>query len=207
MAPMSTLLMAENCDDSATTSTHEFQEAKQPLSPSQGKRVRFDHHVDVKEVEHVNDMVDGRIGACWYTEEDFVSIKQGMIITLRLILANKALHDDQCARGLESRTPTGCKLRKQNKLNALSAVWEEQVAQWKQEVTDEEAISFVYQQQSYQSRAIARRRALQDQDEAREYLGLQKGQAKSSAGGVSFDELSSNTQEASVRASLLASAA
>jgi hypothetical protein len=80
------------------------------------------------------------------------------------MMAKKPMSSDHCTRGLEFRAPAGAKLRKKNKIDALTAVWNEQVTQWKDNRTDEEAISLVYQQQSQKSRMCARRMGIHDQN-------------------------------------------
>eukprot|EP00339_Tiarina_fusa_P030045 CAMPEP_0117031636 /NCGR_PEP_ID=MMETSP0472-20121206/22715_1 /TAXON_ID=693140 ORGANISM="Tiarina fusus, Strain LIS" /NCGR_SAMPLE_ID=MMETSP0472 /ASSEMBLY_ACC=CAM_ASM_000603 /LENGTH=124 /DNA_ID=CAMNT_0004740001 /DNA_START=1 /DNA_END=375 /DNA_ORIENTATION=- len=91
-----------------------------------------------------------------------------MIVTIRLMMANKPIGDGQCSRGLEFRTPSGAKKRKKNKLDALTAVWNEQVSQWNEHKTDEFAISFVYQQQNQKCREQALRFGRHDEKAAEE---------------------------------------
>ena len=203
---MSALITDQNLDDSATCSTDGFPETKKPLVPASpsSKRVSFGSHVDIQEVPHINDMEDDLIADTWYNDEDFAIIKQGMVVTVRLMMANKPVDESQTTRGLEFRTPAGSKQRKHNKLKALTAVWNEQVAQWKRNFADAEAISFVYQQQSYASQAVARQLALKDQVDARLYLGLEESEQLGAS--LTFESASS-TLDSPERSSILPSAA
>ncbi|KAG7359761.1 hypothetical protein IV203_034859 [Nitzschia inconspicua] len=133
--------------------------------------VRFEQHVDVQEVPHLRDIPAEEVSATWYNSEDFNVIKKSLVVTLRLMLANKPVGSDQCTRGLEFRTPHGAKYRKKNKLEALTAVWNEQVAQWKDNVTDDEAIRRVYLEQSEKCRETARKFGLHDERAVQKYLG------------------------------------
>ena len=69
---------------------------------------------------------------------------------------------------------------------------------------DDEAISFVYQQQSYASQAVARQLALKDQVDARLYLGLEESEQPPAP--VSFENTSSPL-DSPERSSILPSAA
>ena len=112
-------------------------------------------------------MTEEEIHTIWYTQEDFSLIKKSMVITIRLMMASKPISKDQCTRGLEFRTPSGAKQRKKNKLDALTAVWNEQVSQWNENKSDEFAISFVYQQQTSKCRDQALKFGLHDEKAAK----------------------------------------
>ena len=130
---------------------------------SKYRSVRFASEVDVKEVPHLNNVPEDEHVATWYSVEDFDEMKKDMIATVRLMITNKPVGEDRCTRGLEFRTPAGARLRKQTKLEALTAVWNEQVSQWKRHETDEERISIVYQRLSYKSREAAHTMGLRDE--------------------------------------------
>jgi len=135
-----------------------------------GKHVHFSSSIDVREVRHWRDLPKEETEATWYTPVEFEEIKKSLVVTIRLMMSKKPMDQEHCTRGLEFRTPVGAKLRKRNKLKALTAVWNEQVAQWKEDRADEDAISFVYQEEVHECRIIARRLALQDQKDAQRYL-------------------------------------
>jgi hypothetical protein len=152
-------------------STDSKSPEKSPLvATASMMKVRFNAHIDVREVPRLKDLPEGEVGVTWYTPVEFDRIKESLITTVRLMMAKKPIGNDYCVRGLEFRTPAGAKMRKQNKLKSLTAVWNEQVAQWKKDRTDEEAICFVYQQENHECRTVALRLGLQDEKEARRYL-------------------------------------
>jgi hypothetical protein len=150
------------------------------------RKVSFASNIDVKEVPHLKDVPEEDLKATWYTQEEFECIKKSLIVTVRLMMAMKPIDSEQCTRGLEFRTPAGAKLRKKNKLDALTAVWNEQVSQWKRNRTDEEAISFVYTEQCQKVSEVARRMASQDEKDVRRYSEIAE-QSDSSLSFVSLD--------------------
>jgi hypothetical protein len=125
--------------------------------------VAFSPNIGVKEVPQLKDVTQEEKSAVWYAAEDYEQIKKSLIVTIRLMMAKKPMSSDHCTRGLEFRAPAGAKLRKTNKIDALTAVWNEQVKQWKDDRTDEEAISRVYQQQTQKSSMSARKMGLHDE--------------------------------------------
>lgn len=141
------------------------------------KTVSFSTTVDVQEVPRLKDISEDQKTATWYTADEFNVIKQSLIATLRLMIAKKPIGADNCIRGLENRTPAAVKLRKKNRIDALSAVWHEQVAQWKENKINEKAISLAYQRQSYKSRREAYRMAKYDAKAAKSYLHGHEAQA------------------------------
>lgn len=172
------------------------------------KKVCFGASIDVREVPHLKDLPDGEAVATWYTQKEFEEIKKSMITTIRLMMAKKPIGKDHCARGLEFRTPAGAKMRKQNKLKALTAVWNEQVSQWKDDRTDEEALSIVYQQEVHECRTIALRLGLQDETEARRVLdedGSDETEADFST--ISLEDSTTNVLEEPHRSTVVPTAA
>lgn len=171
MPPMSRMQEVARWDD-APCSTDSCSTPKKPLvDPTTPiKNVRFSPSIDVREVPQLKDLPEAEAEATWYSPAEFENIKKTLVVTVRLMMAKKPLDQEQCSRGLEFRTPAGAKMRKKNKVKALTAVWNEQVAQWKQERTDEEAISFVYQKEVLECRDIALQMAMKDEKEASRYL-------------------------------------
>jgi hypothetical protein len=137
--------------------------------PRQTKAVHFRKNVDVREVPSLKSLPADEIEATWYTAEDFQVIKKTLVATVRMMIAEKPLDKDLCSRGLECRTPIGAKERKSNKLAALKAVWNEQVAQWKADVFDPEAIRAASHEQTTQCCELARQLGEFDEQEARGY--------------------------------------
>jgi hypothetical protein len=140
------------------------------IVPCEKGFVTFSQNVDVQEVPHLKDLPQEEKIATWYNNQDFERIKKSLVITLRLMMAQKPVGSDQCVRGLEFRTPQGAKFRKKTKIDALTAVWNEQVAQWKENKTDDEAIRRVYVQHSLKCREAARKFGLHDEQAVQNYL-------------------------------------
>lgn len=165
MPPMS--ITTSNWDDSMGCSSSDSCNMKgEPISV---KSVSFSTSIDIREVPLLQDVPAEERAATWYSQEDFHEIKQTLVATLRLMMAKKPVGSEYSTRGLEFKTPAGVKMRKKNKISALTAVWNEQVAQWKEDRTDEEAISFVYQRQNSKCREAARKFGLHDEKAARSY--------------------------------------
>jgi hypothetical protein len=196
------------CND-ASCSTYSKSPENSPLvAASSSKKVRFHASIDVREVPHLKDLPEGETLATWYTQTEFESIKQSLVATVRLMMAKKLIERDLCVRGLEFRTPRGAKLRKQNKLKSLTAVWNEQVAQWKEDRSDEEAISFVYQQGIHECRTVALRLGLQDEQEARRYLNEDSSdEAESDFSTIALEDSTNNTLEEPHRSTVVPTAA
>ena len=127
-------------------------------STSMKRRISFSQNVSVQEVQSHHAMPEEEKIATWYGPQEFESIKRSIVDTLRLMMSNKAMNSDEyTTRGLEFRTPAGAKIRKRNKIEALTVVWQTQVQQWQDDMTDEEAICLVYQKVSSQCRDYARK--------------------------------------------------
>jgi hypothetical protein len=159
---------------------------KSQCARDSGAFVSFEQHVDVQEVPHLRDLPPDQVAEVWYNGEDFETIKKSLVVTLRLMIANKPVGSDQCTRGLEFRTPHGAKYRKKNKVEALTAVWNEQVAQWKDNVTDDEAIRRVYIEQSTKCCETAKKFGLHDEKAVQKYLGEDSSESEDSVCSTSL---------------------
>ena len=138
--------------------------------------VTFSQRMDVREIRHFRDLSPEEIKDVWYANEDFDEIKKSLIGTLRLMMSKKPILDEEgdddelhCIRGLEFRTPQGAKRRKQIKVDALTAVWNEQVKQWQNDVVDDESIRQVYLKHSDPCRMAAYKFGIQDQLAIQDY--------------------------------------
>lgn len=162
-------------DDSKSCSSAEPQAPMKNEScyaPVGRRSVTFAKAVAVLEVQHLKDTTDAEIAATWYDTSECEAIKKGMVTTIRLMMAKKLIGSDQCTRGLEFRTPAGAKLRKKNKLESLTAVWNEQVSQWKTGTSDAEAISRVYMETSKHCGENAQKAGAYDEKAVQKYWGL-----------------------------------
>jgi hypothetical protein len=168
MPPLSTMDAQDIWDDSKECSCSNQESTlwdadKSIRSCIHPRKVSFASQVSIKEMQHRRDILAEEVSATWYNSTDFDEIKKSIIVTLRCIVAKRPLGDEQCSRGLESRTPEGTKLRKVNRINALTAVWHAQVEQWETDTINEEAIASVYQMQSAICKKAAHRAAIHDE--------------------------------------------
>lgn len=219
MPPMSTTETQQWQDASSVANSSEENEvtkislnlevSKAQCDVGTGKSVHFSKTVDVREVPPLATLPKEEIQATWYGGEEFKIIKQSLIPTIRLMMAKKPIDKNQeCSRGLEFRTPAGAKARKANKLKALRAVWNEQVAQWKSDVSNDEAIRMVYEAESAECRAMALKLGQRDEQEARKYQNEgheDENIAGSDSSSSGIDELPCIQEP--VRSSLLPTAA
>ena len=168
-------------DDSKSCSSCVLMQSKNaPCAVSMCRRtVTFASQINVQEIPHLKDIPKEEVHSTWYDNTDFENIKKSIIVTIRMMMANKPIGDDQCTRGLEFRTPAGAKLRKKNKLEALTAVWNEQVAQWQAGVTDDEAIREVYVRATAPCQDTALRAGAHDAKDVQNYLGIADDRSES----------------------------
>lgn len=118
------------------------------------KKVSFFPNVSVQEIPHIVDLDIDEIEATWYTKAEYKAVKQSVASILRLMINGGLTNneEEECTRGLEHRTPEGAMKRKANKLNAFQVVYEAQESQWEDNKHDPDAISILYQMQTYKSR-------------------------------------------------------
>jgi hypothetical protein len=162
-------------DDSKSCSSaepHAPMKNQSCYAPVGRRSVTFAKAVAVLEVQHLKDTTHAEIAATWYDTSECEAIKKGMITTIRLMMAKKPIGSDQCTRGLEFRTPAGAKFRKKNKLESLTAVWNEQVSQWKTGTSDAEAISRVYMETSKHCGEKAQKAGAYDEKAVQKCWGL-----------------------------------
>lgn len=143
-----------------------------PNQSNNGKSVKFHSRVRFKHVKHVDDYTDREYFATWYVEEDLTDIFNHCVDTVRKMVNGYQLNEDDgyCARGLEYKTPTGAKTRKQNKSKGLRTVLDEQERQRTEGKIDHEHLALLYYQAGADSRRAYRLLAMQDQAEVRPIL-------------------------------------
>jgi hypothetical protein len=162
----------DECSSGEPISTKSSAPCNYDATAQPRKHVTFATNISVHEVPHLKDLPEEELRATWYDQADFEAIKQSMIVTIRLMMANKPIGSDidQCTRGLEFRTPAGSKIRKMSKMGAVTAVWNEQVSQWKDGRNDDEAIAEVYIKHGINSNKAARVVGIQDEQVVKECL-------------------------------------
>jgi hypothetical protein len=173
MPPMSiTTTEDQTCRDECSSGEPISAKISDDATAQPRKHVTFATNISVHEVPHLKDLPEEELRATWYDQADFEAIKQSMIVTIRLMMANKPIGSDgdQCTRGLEFRTPAGSKIRKMSKMGAVTAVWNEQVSQWKNGRNDDKAIAEVYIKHGINSNKAARVVGIQDEQVVKECL-------------------------------------
>ena len=131
--------------------------------------VSFAPSIRFKPVKHIDDFTDEEIEDIWFTEYDLNVIRADCVATVRNMINNKELIDEEtnCTRGLEFKTPAGAKFRKKNKQTAIKAVMAEQRLQKSTAVVDEECLSKVYRASAGNSKRISHIMALRDEQHDR----------------------------------------
>mmetsp|Transcript_8862 Transcript_8862/g.20505 ORF Transcript_8862/g.20505 Transcript_8862/m.20505 type:complete len:196 (+) Transcript_8862:41-628(+) len=132
------------------------------------KSVAFNQVVQVHLELHYNDMTDEEFFGAWYQKRDFQMMKVEDASTIKKLTSGdyEADDDTQSSRGLEFRFGCGAQRRKLNKLRARLAVLGEQKRQEDCGIYDEEAVRFVYMQESAECKEHALDLAEEDAAEA-----------------------------------------
>eukprot|EP00540_Astrosyne_radiata_P004676 CAMPEP_0116843692 /NCGR_PEP_ID=MMETSP0418-20121206/12232_1 /TAXON_ID=1158023 /ORGANISM="Astrosyne radiata, Strain 13vi08-1A" /LENGTH=263 /DNA_ID=CAMNT_0004474479 /DNA_START=44 /DNA_END=836 /DNA_ORIENTATION=+ len=132
------------------------------------KSVSFSEVVNVFLTPHCNDMNDEEYFKTWYQEREFRNMKLECAQTVEEITMRIYDGDDenQCKRGLETRTKDGARRRTRNKRRARFAVLSEQQRQNSCGIQDDESLRFVYMKASHRSVAAAEQIGLADAMEA-----------------------------------------
>jgi hypothetical protein len=131
--------------------------------------VTFNKRVSFKCIKHIDDYTDEEYFATWYVEEDLTEIFNDCVDNVRKMVNGITLNEDEgyCPRGLEYKTPTGSKARKENKLRGVNAVLEEQERQRKLRIHNPELIAKLYCLAGADSRHAYRFLAMHDEQAAR----------------------------------------
>jgi hypothetical protein len=136
---------------------------------SQKTFVTFNKRVSFKYIKHIDDYTDEDYFATWYVEEDLTEIFNDCVDNVRKMVNGIPLSETEgcCSRGLEYKTPTGSKARKENKLRGIHAVLEEQERQRELRIRNPELIAKLYYLAGADSRRACRFLAMQDEQDAR----------------------------------------
>ncbi len=128
------------------------------------RSVSFDERVRAKKTTHIADFSEEEKKAYWYSEEDFLRMKQDVRFEVNL-LENQCLERDTasyCRRGLEYYTSLGSNRRSSNKRKSRNVVLEEQALQRNEGSNDLEYIAEIYAAVVAASRLHALELARQD---------------------------------------------
>ena len=151
------------------------EEARPPKKTSK-KQKRFHFALSRNQIfpiPHIDDLSEEEVVDTWYERADYEKMKMSMIPLIRKIMKGDIVDetDRQTARGLEFRTRKGAIRRQHNKVEAISAVLEEQDRQI--ECTgycDAEQLAAVYMEVNHHCQVEAHELALGDVQPAQEYL-------------------------------------
>lgn len=99
------------------------------LTISSEKSVRFNKKCYLKRIKSRHNYTPQEIKECWYSEEDYLEIRNDCIQKIKTIqLGHKLSGDDDCVRGLDSRTRSAVAIKQQNREDGFWAVLDEQDA-------------------------------------------------------------------------------
>jgi hypothetical protein len=129
------------------------------------KRVRFHSRVRFKHVKHIDNYTDKQYSNTWFLEEELQEIFDHCVETVTKMISGCPLEESKgyCSRGLEYKTPTGAKTRKQNKTKGWQVVLDEQERQRCLGISDPERISKLYHRIGADSRRAYRLLGIKDQ--------------------------------------------
>ena len=118
--------------------------------------------------------------ATWIQPEDYLDFRSQCIATVKKMMRGDLTQEDienelHCPRGLEGKTREGSTTRRENKLDSIAAVLEEQAMQWNEDVFDEDAIMEVYTYYTVPCAEIAHKLALEDAEAASSYIHSTEG--------------------------------
>ena len=136
------------------------------------KRTRFAlSNNEVFPIPHINDMCDEEVHAIWYEKVDYDKIKQDIIPIVKRVMKGEKIEEtnELTIRGLEYRTRKGAIRRQHNKVEAITAVLDEQDRQIELDIFDAELISNVYLDCAAHCLVEAQQLASGDETFARDY--------------------------------------
>jgi hypothetical protein len=124
------------------------------------------------QIPRIDDLTDDEIKATWYERGDYEKMKMAMIPLIRKLMKGDKIEETnkETARGLEFRTRQGAIRRQHNKVEAITAVLDEQDRQM-EEIghLDDELLSAVYCEINEHCRDEAHELALGDVEPAKEH--------------------------------------
>mmetsp|Transcript_63007 Transcript_63007/g.95091 ORF Transcript_63007/g.95091 Transcript_63007/m.95091 type:complete len:263 (-) Transcript_63007:234-1022(-) len=140
------------------------KDGKVKATASQRRRVAFSRDVQTENVILRSEISKDEFEATWYCHHEFRSMKKSMIPTIKKMAKGIPLDDNEEPRGLEHKTPQGCKKRCDNRFISLDAVLQEQDRQWEYDRNDVAALAKVYNQASAHCLMQAFLKAKEDAD-------------------------------------------
>ena len=127
----------------------------------------------IHEVPSLVDYTPSEVAACWFAKSEYNSFKRNSLTTLQLNRAGElatANPNDYTMRGLECRTRQSIAGRRQVRLDAAMAVFDEQARQRDFGISDPEAIKESYHAIAWYSLYDAHTQGMADAHDARSLL-------------------------------------
>ena len=127
---------------------------------------------EIYDVPHIDDMTPEEVKAIWYEKADYEKIKMAMVPIIRKMMKKESIPetDRETIRGLEFRTRQGAIRRQHNKLEATTAVLDEQDRQLDTDgQVDDELLAKVYKDFNAHCQIEAHKLALGDVQPAKEH--------------------------------------
>lgn len=148
------------------------EECSSSHSSERKRRVRFAKSKEVHPIVHIKDMPKEDVRNTWYDRNDFEAMKQSFIPIIRSMMKGETVEEsnEQTVRGLEFRTRKGAIHRQHNKLEAITAVLDEQDRQYNEGVLNDELLSETYRACASHCQDAAYMLGLQDEASIRAYL-------------------------------------
>ena len=166
MLPDSMMVELANDDSDVSTFNVKNQTRKKRFHFSLASNMVFP-------IPHIDDLCDEEVKDTWYERTDYEKMKMSMVPLIRKIMKGEIVEetDRQTIRGLEFRTRQGAIRRQHNKVEAITAVLEEQDRQLEfTGYVDDELLASVYHQISNHCQTEAHELALGDVQPAQEFL-------------------------------------
>lgn len=133
----------------------------------QQRCVSFCAVVGVLEVLNRDDFSPEERESCWYDRVDLRQMKEITKSEARLMECGlQQESEDVCLRGLESRTKEGARTKRQNRANAIAAVFFELESQEDDGILDDEAVADAYFNSSEHCHVAAQMLGMRDARDA-----------------------------------------
>mmetsp|Transcript_2860 Transcript_2860/g.4553 ORF Transcript_2860/g.4553 Transcript_2860/m.4553 type:complete len:207 (+) Transcript_2860:368-988(+) len=135
------------------------------------RHVSFCESITESEVLNRHDYTDQELRATWYSRTELRRIKEQVRDEAKLLEAGILTESvDVSTRGLESKTREGLRRKRENRMNANSAIFFELEGQEENGVVDDEAIADVYYAYSEHCQVTAHMLGMRDSILAKEAL-------------------------------------
>lgn len=128
---------------------------------------------EIHPIPHIDDMTDEEVQDIWYERSDYEKMKMSMIPLIRKMMKGEHVEENnrQTIRGLEFRTREGAIRRQHNKVEAITAVLDEQDRQIQyMGYVDDELLSKIYCEVNGHCQVEAHQLAMGDVEPARQHL-------------------------------------